>query len=82
MARARLKVIEDRDLLLSQIGLRIARRRQALGMTGTALAAKLGVAPTNVSQVEYGRRNLTIDTLCKFAEALDTTVAALVAGER
>jgi transcriptional regulator with XRE-family HTH domain len=75
-------VTEDRDLLLSQIGLRITRRRQELGLTVTALAAKLGIAPTNVSRVEYGRRNLTIDTLCKFAEALDTTVAELVAGER
>jgi DNA-binding XRE family transcriptional regulator len=77
---ATIKVPEDRDLLLSQIGLRITRRRQDLGLTVTALANKLGVAPTNVSRIEYGKQNVTIDTLCKLANALDTTVLALLGG--
>ncbi len=71
---------EDRDLLLSQIGLRVTRRRQELGLTQTALAKKLGVQAGNVSRIEGGLQNLTIDTLCKLANALDTTVLALLGG--
>jgi transcriptional regulator with XRE-family HTH domain len=73
-------VAEDRDLLLSQIGLRITRRRQELGLTQTALAVTLGIRPHNVSRIEGGHQNVTIDTLCKLANALDTTVLALLGG--
>ena len=49
-------------------------------MTQTALAQKLGMASTYLSRIEYGKQNLTIDTLCKLANALDTTVLALLGG--
>jgi transcriptional regulator with XRE-family HTH domain len=73
-------VSEDPDILLSQIGLRITKRRQDLGMTQRALAEAIEMQPGNLSRIENGEQNVTIRTLCKIAEALDTTVAALVAG--
>lgn len=72
---------EDRDLLLSQIGMRLLRRRQELGWTQKDLAERLGIGQANVYRIEHGQKNLTIDTLCKLAEALDTTVAELITGK-
>ena len=73
-------VSEDPDILLSQIGLRIVRRRQELGLTQKALANAVDTQATNLSRIEGGTQNVTIRTLCKIAEALDTTVAELVGG--
>lgn len=73
---------DDPDLLLNQIGMRILRRRQELGITQKALAVATGMQPTNVAQIEHGERNLTVRTLCKLAEALQTTVGELVTGTR
>jgi transcriptional regulator with XRE-family HTH domain len=71
---------EDSDLLLSQIGLRILRRRQELGLSQKELADRLGIAQTNVARIEHGQQNLTVRTLVKLAEALDMTAAELFAG--
>lgn len=71
---------EDRDLLLTQIGLRIIRRREALGWTQKDLAQRLGVAPQNVHRIEHGKQNFTVDTLLKLAEALGTTASELFTG--
>jgi UDP-N-acetylglucosamine 1-carboxyvinyltransferase len=73
-------VSEDRDLLLSQIGLRVSKRRQELGLSQRELGDMLGTPQGNISRIEYGQQNLTIDTLCKLANALDTTVAELISG--
>jgi transcriptional regulator with XRE-family HTH domain len=71
---------EDPDLLLDQIGLRIIKRREELGLTQKALAEAIDMQPGNLSQIESGGRNVTNRTLSRIAEALDTTVAELVAG--
>jgi transcriptional regulator with XRE-family HTH domain len=73
-------VSEDPDLLLSQIGLRISKCRQELGLSQKALAESVGMQAANIHRIEYGNQNVTIRTLCKIAEALETTVAELVAG--
>jgi transcriptional regulator with XRE-family HTH domain len=72
-------VAENPDLLLNQIGLRVARRRQEFGLTQQGLAERLGITTTNVSRIENAQQNLTIRTLCKLAEALDVTVEELIA---
>lgn len=79
-AADKIKVSEDPDHLLTQTGLRILRRRQDLGLTQKALAEAVGMAQANIAQIEHGQRNLTLRTLCKLAEALNTTVVDLVGG--
>jgi len=74
------KVSEDPDLLLSQIGLRVMKRRQELGLTQKELGDRLGITSTNIYRIEYGQQNLTVRTLIKLAEALDTTAADLFVG--
>ncbi|MFT3771167.1 MAG: helix-turn-helix transcriptional regulator [Minicystis sp.] len=67
--------------MLSRIGMRIQQRRLTLGLTQTELARRLSIGPANIHRIEHGKQNLTIDTLCRLAEALGTTVAELVTGQ-
>lgn len=74
------KIANDRDLLLSQIGLRVLRRRQELGLTQVELAARLGIGQANIYRIENGKQNVTVDTLCKLADALGITAVELFSG--
>jgi DNA-binding XRE family transcriptional regulator len=71
---------DDLDLRLSQIGLRIVKRRQELGISQKDLAERLGVAQANLARIEYGRQNLTLRSLLRLAEALDMTADELFSG--
>ncbi len=68
------------DLVLSQVGLRILRRRQKLGMTQKQLAAKAEISPALLSRIELGEQNFTMRTAWQLAEALDTTLEYLLLG--
>jgi UDP-N-acetylglucosamine 1-carboxyvinyltransferase len=74
------KFIQDRDLLLDQIGRRVIARRQQLGLMQSELAARLGVRGTSVGRIERGEQNVTVEMLCRVAEALETTVQELMFG--
>ena len=71
---------ENPQILLSKIGLRVLRRRQELGLTQEVVAARLGVTAPNVGRIEHGQQNVTVQTMCKVAEALETTVQELMFG--
>ena len=74
------KVTDHADLILSKIGLRILRRREALGLTQRALAEQLGMAHGNLNRIEHGQQNLTIRTICRLTEVLGVTFDELVTG--
>ena len=59
------------------IGEEIRRRRQEQGLTGVQLAAKAGMAPSAVSQIETGRRTPHSASVVKLAGALECEVADL-----
>jgi transcriptional regulator with XRE-family HTH domain len=73
MTRSRSKSAHAGD-----IGAEIARRREAAGLTQRTLAARIGVSPSRVSDVENGRTRPTMRTLETFAAALRTTPSALL----
>ena len=52
------------------VGANVRRARMAAGITQAALAERLGVDRAYVSGVEMGKRNPTIVTMHRFAEAL------------
>jgi len=52
------------------VGASIRTRRQMLGLSQEALAERAGLQRTYVSEVESGKRNITIDRLAIFAAAL------------
>jgi transcriptional regulator with XRE-family HTH domain len=52
------------------IGEEVRRRREALGLTGAQLAARAGLAPSAVSQIETGKRSPTSMSVMKLAAAM------------
>lgn len=60
----------------------VARVRRAAGLTLSAVAARAGVSPAYVSQMESGAANPTVRTLCQIADALGATPAELLGGTR
>ncbi len=71
---------EDPNLILDQIGIRILKRRQALGLSQDELAERMGITRPNIGRIERGQQNVTVRTMCRLAEALETTLHDLMFG--
>jgi transcriptional regulator with XRE-family HTH domain len=56
-----------------RIGHNILRHRNQLGWSQEALAAKVGKKQSDISRIEASQRDITLDELEEFAEALQTT---------
>ena len=62
------------------IGIAIAVRRQALGLTQAELGRRAGLKREYVCRIEHnGLPNLTLKTIRKLALALETKASALLA---
>jgi transcriptional regulator with XRE-family HTH domain len=59
------------------IGEEVRRQREALGLTGAQLAARAGLAPSAVSQIETGKRTPSSISVIKLAGALGIEVGDL-----
>lgn len=57
-----------------KVGQRIKELRNELGLSQEALANKAGVDRTYVTDVENGRRNISVELLEKLIKALDVSV--------
>lgn len=64
--------------LLRAVGSTIANRRQFLALTQQHLADAVGIHRTYLSDIEQGKRNISIGTLYEIATRLETTSAALL----
>jgi len=58
---------------------RLRARREAQGMSVRALAQRIGVSPSLVSQIETGKANPSVGTLVAFATELGLSLAELFA---
>jgi DNA-binding XRE family transcriptional regulator len=58
----------------NEIGNRIAQLREKKGMTQKELAEKSGILQNNISRIEAGRYNVTLDTLAKLSAALGSKI--------
>ena len=67
------------EAVSAAVALRIGALRRALGLSFEGLAQKAGVAKGTLVQIEQGRANPAISTLCRLAAALQVSVADLVA---
>lgn len=61
-----------------KLGQRLAERRKARGITQVQLAERLGVAQQTLAHYEGGTVRIAIATLAGAAQALDTSVEALL----
>lgn len=65
------KIDEKTAPLLRKIGKTLRRLREEQGFTQDTLAKQIAMEPTNLAKVERGEKNVTIDTLRRFAEGLE-----------
>lgn len=56
------------------VGKRIAEIRQAKGLSIRQLADLCGVSAQNITKIEHGRYNVSIDILGKICEALNCRI--------
>jgi transcriptional regulator with XRE-family HTH domain len=66
------------DPLLKAVGKVVQEKRQSLGISQEELARRSKLHRTYISDVERGSRSVSLITLVKLAEALDTNVSVLV----
>jgi transcriptional regulator with XRE-family HTH domain len=67
--------------LRSVIAKNIKLRRQALGISQDELAHLCQMHRTNVSEIERGRRNVSLDNLYFLAEALQISPSILISDQ-
>jgi predicted transcriptional regulator len=57
-----------------QLGTEFALRRQALGLSQTEVAARMGTSQSAVARLEAGALDVRLSTLARYAHALDDDV--------
>lgn len=65
--------------LLARLGGAIKARRLELGKTQEEFSAAVGVDQSNISRLERGEQSLSIETLLRVVDALETSLTALFA---
>lgn len=74
MENANVRAAVEKELASLEVGIQIARAREAKHMNQTQLAAKAGMNASKISRIENSTQNLTLHTLNRIAEALDRKV--------
>ena len=72
------KLDQNTDKSLKRIGERVRELREAKGLSISDLAIKTGMKRPNLSRLEHGRHQPSIETLERIAESLGISVAQLV----
>jgi transcriptional regulator with XRE-family HTH domain len=66
------------DELTATFGANVRARRLQLGLTQAELAERLGTFDSHVSAIESGSKSIRLPNVAVWAEALETTPAALL----
>lgn len=66
------------DPLLQRFGATLRQYRQQRGLSHRALAARMGIRSSYVSEIELGKRNIAVLTLLRMTHALDIPAAYLL----
>lgn len=72
-------ISDDERAFFIALGQRIAEQRKACAITQVQLAEQLGISQQAMNSFEKGRRRVPVSLLPVIAQALDTTLDALVA---
>jgi transcriptional regulator with XRE-family HTH domain len=65
------KIDKRTKTVVAEIGEDLRRLREDLGVAQNQLAKKIKMEPTNLSKIEHGEKNVTINTLKRIADGLD-----------
>lgn len=74
------KESEEAQRILRDFGYRLRALRDERGLSQMELALKAGVHPTYISNVERGKRNVSVLNLVMLAQALDVPVGSFFGG--
>lgn len=66
------------ETVTAQIGRNIMLRRTALGLLQGELAEKMGMSQAHLSNIEKGKRSLTVEVMAAFAGVLGCEMADLL----
>jgi UDP-N-acetylglucosamine 1-carboxyvinyltransferase len=69
--------VTDTDTYLRRIGSLIRDARRHKGLTQSELARSLGTSQSAVVRIEQGQQNLSLDTLARIGESLDSEFVSL-----
>jgi len=64
----------EKEVAALEVGLQIARLREALKMNQTQLAARAGMNASKISKIESSPKNVTLNTLTRLALALNRRI--------
>ena len=70
---------DDPAILLTLLGATLRQYRQQRHLSQRALAARTGLSPTYIIEIEQGHRNLSVLNLVRIADALGLAVTDLLA---
>jgi transcriptional regulator with XRE-family HTH domain len=70
--------MDDCQEFYSELGRRVRRAREELGLTQEALASLVSLTRTSITNIEKGRQKILTHTLMDLAIALQTTCASLL----
>lgn len=65
---------ENRKELLAELGTKLKKARVKKGMTQEELATKMNTDKANISRIEHGGHNMTVEYLMKIAHLLGRPV--------
>lgn len=71
-----------KEIDMKKMGRRIRTQREAIHMTRTQLAAKLGVSSKFVADIEYGDKGVSIQTLYRLTQILNLSSDYILAGDQ
>jgi transcriptional regulator with XRE-family HTH domain len=74
--------MEDGTGIITVVAEAVRRARKAAGLSQEDLALEAGLDRTYISQVERGKRNVTVVVLARIAKALKTTPDRLLVPSR
>ena len=70
----------DSAVFLKEVGTNLREARKRAGLRQVEVEAKAGVAYRHYQDIEAGKVNVSLDTLCRLASAFNTTVSNLCRG--
>ena len=70
--------VRNRHRILKRFGLHIRDIRKLRGLSQEALAMEAGFSRSYYSEIELGKRNISILNMCRLAKCLDVSLKTLV----
>jgi transcriptional regulator with XRE-family HTH domain len=71
-------ITSDQGAFYSEVGRRVRQARERAGLTQDALAARVSLSRTSVTNIERGRQKVLLHTLCGLATAMGVDPVALL----